>query len=196
MAEDAGRCKEVAENWLQNFTQALSNKDADTASSLFHPEGWLRDVLVLSWDTRSLQGRGQILEYLQTHLSKAVFDGASFKIDNSAGLAPSLFKLAEEYNGIETAFAFKTPIIHGRGFMRLIVDEADAIAGKKWKALSVFITTSDIVGHEENLYEYGIYGDHTIAWGDVNASRTAEVEKDPLVLVGTSWCIVTPDINY
>lgn len=187
MVEDgAARFREVAEKWLQGFALALSDKDANAASSLFHPDGWLRDVLVFSWDSRSLQGRTRIQEYLEGCLKITTFEHGSFAIDESSGLAPSLFKLAEEYNGIEAAFSFRTPAIDGRGFIRLVTDENEESGERKWEALSVFITPGDIRGHEENLYDYGIYGDHTLTWNEVNAARVAEVEKDPYALVSTS----------
>lgn len=174
---------DVSAAWLQQFARALSAKDASAASDLFHPEGWLRDVLILSWDSRSLEGRPRIQEYLESRLGNALFDVNSFKLDERGGLAPTSFDLSGNYSGIEAAFTFETAGLFGRGFLRLILAER-----AQWKALSVYVCPGDIKGYEENVYELGIYGDHTLPWTEVNAERIAATESSPHVLVSKWLC--------
>lgn len=182
----SAECSAIAAEWLREFAQALVNKDTSSVSSLFIRDGWLRDVLVFSWDTRSIRGRKKIQEYLSIRINSTAFDPSSFKLDELTGLNPTSLKLGDVYSGIEAAFTFNTASILGRGLFRLILNKDDS--ERKWQALSVFVTPGDIRGHEENLYEYGIYDDHTKAWTDVNATRTSAVERDPYVLVSMSIC--------
>lgn len=189
--------RQVVLDWLSDFSDALADSDTGAlrVRDLFLPHGWLRDCLILTWNTRSLEGHEQIEHYLDAHLSNAKIDSKSIRLDDQLGLAPKPFKLSKDLEGVEAAFIFETALFHGRGFIRLQLDgttpqwvdgHGHVSFGKSWKALSVYLSADDIRGHEEAGYESGIYGGHTLAWLEVIAKRRAEVEKDPQVLVSAS----------
>ncbi|THH07598.1 hypothetical protein EW145_g3271 [Phellinidium pouzarii] len=182
--------RQVAVSWLAKFSCALTRKSARAVSELFLPDGWLRDSLVLSWDTRSLEGRDRIEEYLRARLPLAHFDSETLKLDDAPGLASAVFSLSRDVHGIEAAFVFETPMLHGRGFMRLQLEaetsdsHSDFVdSDGRWKALSLYIATGDIKGHEEADHELGVYGGHTLSWDEVLTARRLDVESNPEVLV-------------
>lgn len=59
----------VASTWLSNCKSALQKADVNAFANLFLPDGWLRDLLVFTWDIRSLAGREKISSYLAKTLS-------------------------------------------------------------------------------------------------------------------------------
>lgn len=178
MVVAAPDARAIAASWLSALSEALSEKDIEAVTSLFLPNGWLRDVLVFGWDSHSLEGTVKISNYL-----KAVLPNAQLKnvaLDERPFLAPRLFPATPDVSGIELAFTCETDLAVVRGMARLL---PDAFEDSIWRALSVYIAIEDIKGHEEADHELGLYGGHTLVWGDVKDERRAEVERDPEVVI-------------
>ena len=152
---------------------------------MFLPDGWLRDSLVFTWDTRSIQGHEKLHRYLEEHLPRSQFIKESFHLDKRIGLAPSSFILSDKIQGIQTAFAFETPVFRFRGLTRLINEKDSRRGEQQWKALSVYVALEEIKNYEEAGFELGLYGDHNIrlSWMEVSSKRRAEIEKEPQVLI-------------
>ncbi|KAI0074367.1 dimethylaniline monooxygenase [Panus rudis PR-1116 ss-1] len=173
------QAQDIATKWLFCFASALTSKDPDAISQTFLPEGWFRDVLAFNWDFRSLAGQEKIRQYFSKigRLSRSKV--SELHLDERRYYAPSFTVRVPGYElGVEVIFTFETAVGHGRGCARLLKDGYG-----EWKAWSVFMTLTDLRGHEEAGHEKGIYGGHTIPWGDVYAQRKADAEKDPYVLI-------------
>ena len=54
----------AADNWLAQFEEALGKPDDALLKTLFHPDSYWRDVLALSWNIQTLNGRDAILKAL------------------------------------------------------------------------------------------------------------------------------------
>src|SRR4029450_7786201 len=54
----------AADNWLAQFEEALTKPDDALLKALFHPDSYWRDVLALSWNIQTLNGRDAILKAL------------------------------------------------------------------------------------------------------------------------------------
>ena len=52
----------AAENWLAQFEDALAKPDDGALKTLFHPDSYWRDVLALSWNLQTINGRDAILK--------------------------------------------------------------------------------------------------------------------------------------
>ncbi|KAL5512676.1 hypothetical protein ACEPAG_2942 [Sanghuangporus baumii] len=170
--------RQAALSWLCSFSSYLTAKDADSIASLFLPEGWFRDSLIFSWDSRALEGPYKIASYLREVLPGTQV--GPFVLDDKSSIPPSKFR-APDYSGregIEFAFTFETPVSRGRGIARLIPDHVGI-----FKAFTVYLEAVDIKGHEEFGHELGLYEGHTKSWGEVKAQRHAAVEQDPQVLI-------------
>ncbi|RPD67281.1 dimethylaniline monooxygenase (N-oxide-forming) [Lentinus tigrinus ALCF2SS1-7] len=135
----------LASQWLSRFTSALNGADANSfIDKLFLPDGWLRDVLVLSWDIRSLEGRKKIASYLESN-SFTTARIVDVCLDETVYLAPRIYNLPQlQAVGVEFAFTFECRHGHGRGYVRLLLD-ADGI----YKAFTLLTELADLVGHEE-----------------------------------------------
>lgn len=180
MAADPHR---VASDWLAACSAALSRAEPDAVAQLFLPDGWLRDLLVFTWDVRSLAGRENIAAYLANTLSPAQI--AEVELDESPHLAPQTIVIPQlGVHGVEVAFTFECQHGHGRAHARLLRD-----ASGKFKALSLLFELSDLRGHEE-LTTLAMRDDVTSIPGRNMQTEfqdwVEEVETKPYVLIGAS----------
>ncbi|KAI1795123.1 dimethylaniline monooxygenase (N-oxide-forming) [Ganoderma leucocontextum] len=134
----------IASDWLAACSAALSRAEADAVAQLFLPDGWLRDLLVFTWDVRSLAGREKIAAYLADTLSLAKI--TEVLLNESPNLGPQTIVIPQlgGVQGVEVAFTFECRHGHGRAHARLLRD-----ASGRYKALSLLTELSDLRGHEE-----------------------------------------------
>ncbi|KAL0581363.1 hypothetical protein V5O48_000627 [Marasmius crinis-equi] len=176
----------LALDWLNDFGAHLAAGNVDGVVSCFREDGWLRDFLIFSWNNRTLHSSSKISAFLRDNLKPNTL--SNFQLDDRPFLGPEKGHIMPAMEGVSSGFTFDTPIARGRGFVRL----ADEGSGR-WKALSVLMTMDDLKGHEEQGHENGMWGDHTLAWGEVKLERAKRVEEDPQVLIvggGQSGLIV------
>ena len=53
---------------LGRFGEALLARDAGAAASLFREDGYWRDLVAFTWNIRTMEGRGQIRDMLESQL--------------------------------------------------------------------------------------------------------------------------------
>ncbi len=156
----------VATAWLSYCSSSLCNGDIDAFTSLFLSTGWLRDLLIFSWDIRSLEGRHKISTYLsRTILAAQVTDIRL--VTDIAELAPRTFAIPHtRATGVELTFRFACRNGRGRGNARLLRDMDGA-----YRAITVLTELADLHGHEE-------------ARVPLSESSGAFATGDPYVLIG------------
>nr|VWO94810.1 L-ornithine 5-monooxygenase (L-ornithine N(5)-oxygenase) [Ganoderma boninense] len=164
----------ISSNWLASCSSALRNADVVALTDLFLPNGWLRDILVFTWDIRCLEGRERITTYLADQLLDAGIEDVQF--DNSPHLA------ARVDLGVEFAFTFECNRGHARAYVRLTPD-ADGVH----RAFTMLTELTDLRGHEE-LGRLPLRDDVTGVPGrDMQkdyADMVADVEANPHVIIG------------
>ncbi|KAJ3867305.1 FAD/NAD-P-binding domain-containing protein [Lentinula novae-zelandiae] len=166
--------QDIARAWLTDFSRSLSTGDCQTATSAFLKDGWLRDILIFTWNNRSLFGTSKIMKYLEENLKRDTV--SDFRLNDEPHLAP--YNNQSLPAAISSGFTFRTPIAFGQGFVNLSQDESG-----DWKALTVLMMMKDLIGHEESGPEEGVYEGHTRAWVDVNEERRKAVEENPHVII-------------
>ncbi|GAV98770.1 FAD NAD-P-binding domain-containing protein [Lentinula edodes] len=166
--------QDIAQAWLTDFSRSLSTGDCQTATSAFLKDGWLRDILVFTWNNRSLFGTSKIMKYLEENLERDTL--SDFRLNDESHLAP--YNNQSLPTAVSSGFTFRTPIAFGQGFVNLSQDESG-----NWKALTVLMMMKDLIGHEESGPEEGVYEGHTRAWVDVNEERRKAVEENPHVII-------------
>ena len=183
----------IASSWLADYGAAFATQDLDTLTGLFLPDGWLRDLLVFTWDNRSLEGREKIKAFLHPTLSGAQVSG--FKLDESAHIAPMTSVIAQiQARDVEFACSFECLRGPGRGYVRLLAD-----ADGKYRALAVLMMLSDLRGHEEigtlHLRDEADSAGHNTQ--KEFADWVKEVETNPYVLIGMSHTLysVAPSLT-
>ncbi|GLB34118.1 putative L-lysine 6-monooxygenase (NADPH-requiring) [Lyophyllum shimeji] len=163
-----------ASEWLDDFAASLQSANLEGVVSSFLPGGWLRDVLIFTWNNRSLDGQDKIRAYLQNTL--AAVEIANVKLNDAPGLSPQQSSIHPEW--IASGFTFTTAVAIGQGYFHLGKDASGA-----WKAQIVFMNMTDLKDHEELGPEPGLYGGHTLAWGDVLEERKKKIEENPHVII-------------
>jgi len=131
----------IASHWLSMWAKACTNADVNAFDSLFLPHGVYRDLLCLSWDFHSLNGRGNIAKFLgdDTRLARAGFHDIELDEDTEFG-SPFFYPIPgapSHIQGIQFSFTLRisTPAATAKGLTRLMKD-----LDGEWKALTCFTT--------------------------------------------------------
>ena len=128
--ESTGRPRQQAQRWLDSFERALQVSDFQAASDLFEAGGFLRDLIALSWDIRTIEGSEAIRDFLA-------------KVAPS--VKPARFAISEEptmLDGVtEVWIRFETSTATCVGHLRLR-------GGKAWTLLTV---ADQLKGFEESI---------------------------------------------
>ena len=135
----------VASQWLSQFSSALRDEDAKAFADLFLSNGWLRDILVFSWDIRALEGREKILVYLTDRFSDARI--TAVQLNETPELSPRACKIpVSQVPGVELAFTFECQRGHGRAHVRLA---PDVNVDGTHRASTMYTELGDLPGYEE-----------------------------------------------
>src|SRR5215208_57677 len=118
----------AADTWLAQFDEALAKPDDRLLKTLFHPDSYWRDVLALSWNIQTLNGRDAILKELPPLARNMAPSGFAIAPDRAA---PRKVMRAGT-NTIEAIFKFETKTGRGAGIVRLIPDAEDGNKLKAW----------------------------------------------------------------
>jgi putative flavoprotein involved in K+ transport len=114
--------------WLSNFGNALDRADFDAAANLFQEDGYWRDLLSLTWNIKTLEGKENIKEMLKATVSEAKPGRWQAEGD------------ATSDNGVISGWlTFETAVSRGKGQIRLR-------DGKCWTLLT---TMTELKGFEE-----------------------------------------------
>lgn len=158
---------------LEQLTQALARHAPEEAAALFVDDSYWRDLVMFTWNIRTLEGRDQIRDMLAQQLEGVA--PVAFERDDTEPVSDDGQGLVEGWLRIETALA------RGYGHIRLK-------HGRIWTFLT---TMSELKGHEEPLgvrrpmgAEHGIRrGRQT--WQERRQQEQAELgtTRQPYVLI-------------
>ncbi|HEX4008638.1 MAG TPA: NAD(P)/FAD-dependent oxidoreductase [Solirubrobacteraceae bacterium] len=121
--------RQVVGGWLQEFNAALAAGDADAAAALFATTSFWRDLVALTWNIKTVEGRDGVRELLARTLDSA---------------RPREFRAAQEPTEtdgvVEAWLEFETETGRGQGHVRLR-------EGQVWTLLTAL---RELKGHEEH----------------------------------------------
>ena len=160
----------LADAWLAELAAALERGGAETAAALFGPECYWRDLVALTWNIKTFEGRGAIRDMLRQTLPRAAL--SNFRIEGKA----------EEIDGsIEAWFTFETGVARGRGHLRL----------KDGAGFTILTTMTELKGHEERR---GPTRETGVAHGAVKNRRTwlerKSADEDALGFTRQPYCVI------
>lgn len=118
----------TVKRWLRRLEKALDAKDAAGAAKLFGDDCYWRDLVSLTWNLTTAEGRDDIAAMLKKTIPSA--RPRTFRIDGEANEAGGV---------IDAWFTFETKTGRGKGLVRLI-------NGKAWTMLT---TLQELKGFEE-----------------------------------------------
>jgi hypothetical protein len=168
------------QRWLEEFEGALSRSDFSSARSLFHQDGFWRDILAFTWHIQTVSGAKDIVHALKTHAGRA--NGSHFELAVGR-TAPRLVTRAGS-DVIEAIFTFKTARGPANGVLRLI--PGDPAAPQAWTLLTAL---EELNGLEETVGQMRPTGEaysrdfHGPNWFDDRQSAISFADRDPAVLV-------------
>ncbi|WP_210493249.1 NAD(P)/FAD-dependent oxidoreductase [Patulibacter sp. SYSU D01012] len=125
---EARTAAEQVQDWLDAFNAALEREDAAAAADLFLTTCFWRDLVALTWNLKTVEGREGVTDLLDATLATA---------------RPRGFRTTEppaEADGVTEAWiAFETATGRGKGHLRL----------KDGRAWTLLTTLQELKGHEE-----------------------------------------------
>ena len=133
--------REVCSAWLAGFAEALENGDAPAAAAMFSEEGYWRDLLAFTWDLRTFQGRARIAAALEA--TAPATRASAFRLQESQ--APE-WAVRDGVRCAEAFILFETPLVRGRGHLRLTDGDGGRKESKAWTLLT---TAQELKGFEE-----------------------------------------------
>jgi putative flavoprotein involved in K+ transport len=172
----------ATDSWLAQFEEALAHPDDGALKTLFHSDSYWRDVLALSWNLQTTNGRDAILKTLKTQAGRAAPSGFAIDPDRAAPRQVTRAGIS----AIEAIFKFETAVGRGSGIIRLIPDAAD---GNRLKAWTLLTELRELKGFEEqigiarprgNAYSRDFRGPN---WLDLRKAAAEYADRDPAVLV-------------
>ncbi len=156
--------------WLDQFNAALETRDAVEVAELFTADCFWRDLVALTWNITTVEGRGGVRDLCEHTL---------------AGAKPGAFRAVEpagEADGVIDAWlAFETAVGRGRGHVRL----------KDGRAWTLLTALHELKGHEEPAgpmrpkgAEHGVNA-HRQSWLERRRAEAQELghTRQPEVLV-------------
>ena len=129
--------------WLAEFEKALCASDEASLAALFRPDAHWRDLLVFTWQVRTVSGARNILDALKLHGAAA--GAAGFEIDRQRTPPRRVTRAATKV--IEAFFRFETGRLRAQGVLRLVPDEKHGDGCKAWTLLTAL---DEIKGFEES----------------------------------------------
>ncbi|KAJ3809772.1 FAD/NAD-P-binding domain-containing protein [Lentinula aff. lateritia] len=165
----------IASAWLSQLSYSLEQKNAASCASLFHHNGWLRDLLVFTWNLRTLHGHGQILDYFSSNMESTTI--SELKVTEDAYFKPSPGELP---GSVSSGFTFSTAIANGRGLFTLTRAASES---EVWKAFTLLVSLDSLKGHEPIGAEQGVYHGNLLCWSEVREQRARIIEANPHVLI-------------
>ena len=137
------QARAIADQWLAEFQAAINAGDPAAAAALFLPDGYLRDLLALTWDLRTFSGRAAIAEALKDTLAARTISGLA-----QASQPPEVFERRRFGQTVEVFFTFETDVAACRGHLRLL---QSGDAARPWQAWTVATSLEDLKAYPERV---------------------------------------------
>jgi len=163
----------VAKAWFTRFADAMTSKDVPGILDLIVDDAFWRDILALTWDFHTYEGRDSVKQFLTDQLPK--FELSAFKLREEF---VALNRSYEDLVWIMGVFNFDTTVGHATGIFRLV-----PLADGSWKAHGVFTNLDDLKGFPEKT---GLLRNHEPnhgKWADVREREQEFIDEEPGVLI-------------
>jgi hypothetical protein len=175
---------QVAKAWTDAFSSALAS-GPDAVLDLLVPGVPLwRDLIVLSWDLRTLIGRDTIKSFLTQHLPNAGFSEVQL-----SKFPPIVMQLSPDLGWINAFLTFKSSKGNGTVVARLIPTRSSADAEVTWRAHGILMDLEGLKGHPpllgEGRKQEPVFG----TWEEDLLKESKFEDREPtVVVIGGSQC--------
>lgn len=160
----------IATEWLKKFADAMAGGDAAAAANLFAEESYWRDLVIFTWNIKTMEGRDSIRAMLDARLGEVKPGG--WNLDGEAN----------EADGVIDAWVnFDTAVACGRGHLRLR-------DGQCWTLLTTMV---ELKGHEEEKKEKRPMGvEHGVEPGRKSWLEKRQQEESELGYKRQPYCVI------
>jgi hypothetical protein len=134
--------KNIATQWIRKLEAALNTNDVSKLPNIMLPDSWWRDMLVLSWDFRTLHGLEKISIYIRENQSRVHLH--NFKLRSEGKFTPKIVTPVAGVIWIQSMFDFESEVGSGSGMLRLLEDENGA-----WKGCMVYTALQEMKDFKE-----------------------------------------------
>lgn len=165
----------VSQEWLDSFSQAASRNDAEGILLLLTEDAWWRDLLALTWNFRSFQGRDKIKQFLHDCLANA-------KLSNFKLTLSGVDQMWDDLAWVRGHYTFDTEAGEGSGIFRIVPVKTPG-GGLEWKAHSVATNLESLKGFPEAIGSLRNFAPNHGKWLDQRQRESEYLDKDPEVLV-------------
>ncbi|KAJ8596565.1 FAD/NAD(P)-binding domain-containing protein [Rhizopogon salebrosus TDB-379] len=173
---------EAATGWLSVFSAAITQNDVEAVVDLFLEDGFWKDVIALTWDLRTFEGKKDIKKLLDARLAATGLH--EIHLSEEPFREPVLQKVFPDLAWVRFCFVFTTKHGKGTGVVYLV-----PLPDSKWKAYSLLTCLDVLTDFPEKV---GPLRNNKADHGTWETNRRQEVEfsnHDPTVLViGAGHC--------
>ena len=133
---------EVATEWLNAFSAAITQNDVAAVVDLFREDGFWKDIIALTWDLRTFEGNKDIKKLLGARL--AVTNLREISLLDEHLREPVLQKMFPDLAWVRFCFSFTTKHGKGTGVVYLV-----PVPDSKWKAYSLLTCLDELTDFPE-----------------------------------------------
>jgi hypothetical protein len=146
---------------------------------MIHHDAWMRDLLTMSWDFRTLNGQDKISSYFLQYLKSSGLH--NLQLRKSGTFQPKLNKLPN-IEWVEAMFDFETTVGLGSGVLRLVHHETS------WKLFMISFMLQKLKDFDETTHLNRPHGGGNSLGGAGNWQERRErqmefLDNDPAVIV-------------
>ncbi|KIM52907.1 hypothetical protein SCLCIDRAFT_140112 [Scleroderma citrinum Foug A] len=163
----------VVKSWFTCFADAMSSKDVAGILDLIVDDAFWRDMLALTWDFHTYEGKDSVKQFLTDQLPK--FDLSAFKLREEL---VSLDRPYEDLVWIQGIFNFDTTVGHATGIFRLV-----PLPDGSWKAHSVYTNLDDLRDFPEKTGSLRNHEPNHGKWAEGREREQEFLDKEPGVLI-------------
>ena len=163
----------VGQSWFKEFTQAIESKDIDKAAELFLDDGFWRDMLAMTWNFRTFEGKQKIKSFLRDRLESSQLGNLT--------LDPLTVQLQQPYPDlawIQGIFSFETGIGKGTGVFRIV-----PTASGDWKAHVMHTTLEELKGFPEQTGVNRNFVPNHGMWPEMRRQEASFANSEPAVVI-------------
>ncbi|KAI6148884.1 FAD/NAD(P)-binding domain-containing protein [Pisolithus tinctorius] len=163
----------VAKEWFLGFADAMGSGNCIRIASLLLEDAFWRDMLALTWDFHTYEGRDTIQQFIADQLPK--FQPSAFRIRSD------LIRLYVPYDDIvciQAFFNFETTVGYASGIFRLV-----PLADGSWKAHTVFTNLEDLRGFPEKIGALRNHEPYHQKWTESREREREFLDEEPRVVI-------------
>ncbi|KAG9312805.1 FAD/NAD(P)-binding domain-containing protein [Chiua virens] len=165
----------VVVDWFSRLTKAISLKDVPTIIDLFIDGGFWRDMLALTWNFRTFEGKNAVSRFLQDQLPVFNPESDTFSLQRDS---IELQRPYEDIAWIQALFKFDTNVGHASGVFRLV-----PLPSGTWKAHVVYTNLEDLKGFPEQIGPLRDYRPNHGKWAAKREREKEFLDDEPAVVI-------------